>query len=270
VAFPRRYSGLHASVIAGVLCVALSGVGRASTVDVSGDALRHVNNAIATPVAARQPADPCAARGWSLAHPLRFCGRVRFVPADHAERQLWWGERFAEIADACFSAAGQHALFASRQVVVTGIAPASLARPATAFAIRGRGWTIAGLQGVAAPSQAEADSLLRPFAGGGIGGYLLGFAIVDVGQNALMNVPAHIGVRGLDEASRRSILGESIGEHIEGAQSWIPVLHDANGVTAITESCTQLAAQSWTYEPWTGHIVIAPPPKTCASIWPVP
>ncbi len=259
-----------AILFAGALCVPVTSVSAAVTsADVAADAMSHVNAALLVPGVQASP-DPCAGRKWSPSHPFTFCGRVRIVPADATERDLWWGQRLSELADAYFSAAGQHTLFASRQVVVNGMVPSFDGRRASAFELRGQSWTIAGVQGFASPAAAEANPLVRPFAAGGIGGYLLGFAAMDIGQSTLMELPGTVGLRGLDELSRRSLLGQDIGEHVDGAQSWLPILREARSVNAITASCADLAARSWTYDASSGAVSIAPAPKQCTSIWPTP
>lgn len=245
----------RAIAIAGALCVLAALSCRGAWADTTDDAIRHVNAVVAVPEQAAAAPDPCAARGWSLSHPLRFCGRVRLVPADTTERKLWWADRLAELADAYFSALGQQSLFATHQVVVSDAA-------------RGRAWTLAQLQGYASPARAEANPFVRPFAGGGVGGYLLGFATIDLGQSLLAGAPPALGLRGLDELSRRSLLSEDLGEHIQGAQSWTPVLDEARNATATTQVCTALAERILHDVVASGTLDTAKPPERCAGIWP--
>lgn len=257
----------RATLIAGAFCALVIAAARVALADPTADALAHVNASIAAPAATPAPRDACAGRGWTLATPLRFCGRIRLVPADPRERDLWWGEHLSELADAAFSAAGERALFTNRQVVVSGMMPAALGRRGEAFAFRGQAWNIANLEGYSSPARAEANPFVRPFAAGGVGGYLLGFFSIDLGQNLIGSMAPAFGLRGLDELSRRSILVQDIGEHVAGAQSWVPVLHVAQDANAAAESCTDLALRSLTYGPG-GTISIGAPPKRCATIWP--
>ncbi len=241
----------RATLIAGAFCAQVIASACAVNADTTADAIRDANAAIAVPTPAAMPPDPCAGRAWTFAHPLRFCGPIRLVPADPVERDLWWGEHVSELADAYFSAAGQHALFANRQVV--------------AGTLRGRAWTMANLQGLASPAQAEANPFVRPFAAGGIGGYLLGFFAIDVGQGVIGHLPRSLGMRPLSALSRRSILGQDIAEHVDGAQSWVPVLREGRHVNAITQWCTAAAQRVLTDDQRLGSV---PAPKRCASIWP--
>ncbi len=237
-------------LFAGALCV-LAALGAPAAASEPNDAIARVNAIIASPAAPPVAPDPCAGRGWSLEHPLRFCGHIRIVPADRTERELWWGERAAEFADALMSARGQRALFERRQVVAGGL--------------RGQAWTIAGVQGIISPAGAEANPFMRPFAAGGIASYLLGFASMDIGQSLLSHAPAGFHIRGLDEVSRRALASEDIGAHLDGARSWVPVLREAQRVSAIASSCTTLAQRS--LEELLSRPQ-APVPKACASIWP--
>jgi hypothetical protein len=267
----------RAMLIAGALCALGLSLGLQAgaqttasalwvSTDTAADSMRHVNAAFAAPSPTPDPPDPCSGRGWSFSHLLRFCGRIRVVPADAAERDLWWGEHLSELADAYLSAQGERVLFAPRQVVVDALVPSM--RGAVPLALRGQPWTMASVRGFTSPAQAEANPFVRPFAAGGIGGYVLGFLSMDLGQSALAHLPGVFHLRGLSELSRRSILTEDLGEHIAGAQSWIPVLRESSRVSALTATCEALAAHSWTYDPSLGSVTLKPAPRRCATIWP--
>lgn len=255
---------LQAALLAGVFFVSAKAEARAGE---TGDALAHVNAVIAAPQPQALSLDPCAERRWSIARPLAFCGRIRLVPGDAAERALWWGQRISEFLDAYASARGQSDLFAQRQVVVVARGVTAEETPET-FILRGQAWTIAEEEGVATPARAEANALLKPLAAGGFGGYLLGFGLIDAGESLLTGLAPSLGLRPLDELSRRSVLTNNISAHLQGAQSWMPVFNVARNVNAIVRSCEQLAAESWSYDPAIDKLFIAPAPKRCATIWP--
>lgn len=166
-----------------------------ATASLQRDAATHVAVAIEAP--APSPArDPCAGRRF-------FCGRIRIVPADPAERRLWYLRLGAELADAFISSAAQHAIAASR---VSSIA--------TRGGIYTTQWHIASGRA----SDQEQTAFYRLFAGRGgtigIGGYLLGFALWDAGESAGARALQHLGIHTDD-----TIVDGTLA-HLDGASSW--------------------------------------------------
>jgi hypothetical protein len=164
-----------------------------------------------------QSLDPCAGRAWSFAHPLRICGRLRLVPADPVARDLFYGNLIASTIDSVRSAAGQRALFATRDRI----------------------GTLAATYHLSSPTAAEGDTLMKPFASGGIWTYMLGSLLIDVGQNAIArDLPPMLGLRALDQASLESIsLQDTYAHIVNGANTWAPVFSRSRTVDSAIAHC---------------------------------
>ncbi|HEY9084724.1 MAG TPA: hypothetical protein VIN40_02085 [Candidatus Tyrphobacter sp.] len=172
--------------------------------------------AIGVPLTAQSP-DPCAGRTWSFAHPLRICGRLRLVPADPVARDLFYGNLIASTIDSARSAAGQRALFARRSRI----------------------GTLAATYNLSSPTAAEGDTLMKPFASGGIWTYMLGSLLIDAGQNAVArDLPPMLGLRALDQTSLESIsLQDTYAHIVNGANTWTPVFARSRAVDTAIAHC---------------------------------
>jgi hypothetical protein len=200
--------------------------------------------------------DPCAGRAWSLSHLLRFCGRLRIVPADPVERDLFYGNMLAAAIDAAQSAAGQRALFATRGLT----AQDKLLRETW----RADSYTLAQIRGISSPSAFETDSFMKPFAGGGIWTYLLGMSLITFGQTAIArDLPPALGLRPLDQASRNSIWLQDIYAHVQGSNSWTPVLNSSRIADRIVARCQAIAQADIDRN----HILPLPDDKQCWPLW---
>jgi hypothetical protein len=226
--------------------------------------IQSANYIIHAPLQTAVHVDPCAGRHWSLGRPFTFCGPVRLVPADPIERDLWYGEHIAEAIDAARSFEGQRALFESHQIVVQRLEQNVVAIDGgfltSATPVRMWG-PVTSLNGgyYASPAQAEGDPLMRPFARGGVAGYMLGFFALDVGESMLERATTSLGLRGLTEATRRSIIVANTYGHIKGAQSWTPILSGAHALSSLYSFCNSLAQRD---------SIGSPPPPQCMPMWP--
>jgi hypothetical protein len=154
--------------------------------------------AMADPPATPTPAlDPCKA------HPHLFCGPIRIVPADPAERRMWYVRAGAEVVDALVSAAAESALASVR---------------ATSISTRAGIYTTQWRMARGAASDQEATGFYRLFAGRngaiGLAGYLFGFALWDSGESAGAHALQHFGLRTADTVTSGLLA------HLSGASSW--------------------------------------------------
>lgn len=196
--------------------------------------------------------DPCTGRGWSLAHPLRVCGRIRLVPADPTQRRYFYGAQLAALLDAYVSAEGQHALFLRRQVAIQGVAHWSQTSTVCfsscylytvtareSYSWWGPAFSGANQDGFSSPANAETDPLMKPFASG-FTTYLLGSASLDIAQRALLASLPALGFRGIDwdEAYTQDVYA-----HLEGAASWLPTIRAGVAATKFVSACEALASK---------------------------
>ncbi len=205
--------------------------------------LAHVHFAFVHDATNEPAPDPCAGRAWSLAHPLRLCGRVRIVPADPIARNLWYGEQLAALIDAAVSAAGQRALFEPRTLEWSGVLRGTDISPhcycsahfEQPWTLRGRTLQLDHLGSFgASPSAEETDMFAKPFAST-FAMYLLGGVIGDAAQSFLENGTP--GLRPLDTISQRDLLAQEIYAHTQGIASWWTVQRDSAEMTAWFDHC---------------------------------
>ena len=237
--------------------------------------------ALAASPAVTPAPDPCADRKWSLEHPLRFCGRIRFVPANPVTRDLFYGDLVASLVDDIVSANAQAALFHSYQASAIGVhlqkftgvacgvnavtnantCVLDYSATTTTYAFHGPALSVAAVAGERSPGSIEEDPFMKPFAAN-FGMYLIGGALTNLAQGALAHALPSLGLRPLSEISQRRLLLDNISAHVAGIESWRGAFVASRALQTATARCSVMPTPAgcqemhgWTHATTTQHSV---------------